>query len=537
VSVRVCYISRAERGSALRSVRLLGQTSDETWPDQGVCAGLSEDYAAAAAWVRQRLDATRSATSVSVLCLDVDGSACTWLTSPSAEPAVVASVARLAEGERAGTFEFFAPGELSSTLQALPASPLPASNGTPAPARLPVLAIQDVPGRLMVDELDARRVPVESVASLWHVLAWAWDASAAPGVATDAATDAGPVTAVVLTDPDAGRLVWCWSRGGRLLVAGSQRLRVARADADGPEGQPPAVRFGEPQVARLICEWLSWSVQVRAAPGRIMCVLTPGEDAGVFAEALGKAWPGAAVDAVTVDDPIGVTLRRAADRLESTPRTQVGTPEPGTGLVALSGRPGLVHRRMHRWRALALVGLAGLMGLVAWRLRLAADDARHAAEAIDSGWRSAVREIYPAALEPMPGESPLKLLDEELRRRRRDLLPPERTDEPMPILQELETITMVIGAGDFALESIDLRSVGSAPRVMVLTRTNEDAYALEEAFRRVGGSYVMNWAARFESRPEGTETRIRVTLTGEWNAAMIKAAGTGGTGGTGGSTP
>jgi hypothetical protein len=306
------------------------------------------------------------------------------------------------------------------------------------------------------------------------------------------------------------------------------RVRVARLETAGAPAEDEAageLRLGQDEAARLTTEWLSWAAQLGRAPSRVVCALTPGEGAAGFGEALAGAWPGAAVDAAVYDDPVGATLRRLADRLESTPKRTVQGTDAAHGLVALSNRPGHAHRRMFQWRALAMLGVAALLGVASWRLYASAGNAARATRDWTAQWRKVVGEAYPDALREGPGKSALSILDDELRNRRRNLLPPERSDQAMPVLQELETVTMVIGTGEFALESIDLRSTGMSPKVVVIAKDLRDAEALEEAFNRVAGSYVTAWTGKYTSRPEGAETRIRAEYSGEWNHAMIKAAG------------
>lgn len=503
---------RTDRGAAMRQLRLVDHAHDLQWPEQGHASGAPQDYTAAAAWVKDRLASSRSDASVALLCVDVDGGVCSWLTAPSADPAVVVSAARLgAEPGRAGggAFDFYAPGDLDSTIQPLA--------GEAGAARVSVLAISDVPARLLVDALDGQRVPVEAVATLWHAIAQAWDPSASVDPA-EALTAAGPVTGLIVVDP-AGRLVWCWSRAGSLLVGGSIRLSMTREDdADRP-------RLDAGDASRLATEWLAWAVQIGVAPGRIVCVMTPGEDAATFGEALTRAWPSTPVDAVTHEDPVVATLRRVAARLESTPRNRARTPETGVGVVGLSQRPVRAHRRMHLWRAVALGAVAGLLGLASWRLYARADEAEASARAWKSRADELIRGVYPDALIPQPGKSALQVMDEEILSRRRNLRPPERTDQAMPILEELETVSMVLGSGRYALESIELKSQGSAPTIIVIAETTADAEALAEALNRIGGSHITQWSPAYASRTEGGVSKVQATFRGEWAAPAPRTGG------------
>lgn len=513
MSARVCFLRRTDRGAAMRQLRLVDHAQDLRWPEQGHAQGSPQDYPTAAAWVRDRLASSRSDASVAMLCLDVDGGVCSWLSAPSADPTVVVSAARLgAEPGRAGggAFDFYAPGDLDSTIQPLA--------GEAGATRLSVLAISDVPARLLVDALDSQRVPVESVSTLWHAIAQAWDPSASVD-ASEALSASGPVTGLIVVDPG-GRLVWCWSRAGSLLVGGSIRLRLSR------EGDAEEPRLDAGDAARLATEWLAWAVQVGAAPGRIVCVMTPGDDAAAFGQSLAKAWPSTPVDAVTHEDPIAATLRRAAARLESTPRSRVRTTEPGAGVVGLSQRPVRAHRRMHLWRAVALAAGAGLLGLASWRLYARADEAEESAKAWRSRADELIQGVYPDALIPQPGKSALQVMDEEILARRRNLRPPERTDQAMPILEELETISMVLGSGKYALESIELKSQGSAPTIIVIAESTADAEALAEALNRIGGSHISQWSPAYASRTEAGVSKVQATFRGEWVPPAPRAGGT-----------
>ncbi|CAG1006076.1 hypothetical protein PHYC_03285 [Phycisphaerales bacterium] len=503
-------------------MRLVGQTSDESFPPEGGLRGGGGDFDAAATWLRERLEATRSTTSIAMLCLDAEGGVCSWVTSPSTDPSVVSASVRLgtADGSRAGggAFDFYAPSESESSLEALgPRTGKPAAGVLPP--RLAVLGIADVPGRLLVDALDRQGVAVEQASTLWHAMAVAWDPGAPRTGSVNAEAPAdSPITAIVLIDP-LGRLLWCWSRGGTLLVAGSLRLRMRRAEQG--EAGPDLPEYGVEDASRLAAEWLSWSVQLARSPRRIVCVLTPSDDAAAFGEALGGAWPGAPVDAVRHEDPLGVTLRRLADLIESTPRAAAAG-EAATTLPALSRRAGRSHRRMHYWRAAALLGVAVVLGMGAWQFQSAAGEATDSAKQWESRWREVIKEAYPE-MPTVLGESssPLVLLNEEVKRRERDLRPVERSDQTMPILQELDTISLVLGSAQCDLEEITLDST-LRPRVSTIVRSAEQAEAILEGFRRIGGSFVTNWSLTGSERPQGTEQRIRALYQGEWNRDALK---------------
>jgi len=519
VTARVLYLQRDQRGARLTALRLVGPGTDERWDVPAGGADGPEAFAAAADWVRDRLASTRSSDSISMLCLDGEGTACTWLTGTGADPQMVAMLARVGSGETGapggGAFDFYAPSAEESTIQALPGT------GT---ARMPVIAASEVPGRLLIDALDGRRIPTEAVCTLQHAMAAAWDPSArvadpSPGQDETVVASDAPLTAIVMADP-VGRLCWCWSRAGSVLTLGMNRVRVHPASGD----EPARMLLGSDDASRLTTEWLSWGAQLSASPRRVICVGPDDDSLGDFGRALSALWPGATIDAAPVSDPVGATLRRLAERLEATPRTAVAAPSPASGLVELSARPGLRHRRMYLWRAVAVAALAAVVAAGGWRLRAQAQTYRESAAAWENHWREVIKTSYPDALSPRPGMSPAKILADEVRRREQLQLPPERTDVTMPVLQELETVTMIIGHQNYSLESVELDSA-KAPRLVVIAPTLRDAEALHESLKRIGGSYVTTWQETYREQADGEQKVIRAEFRGDWNRDAVKALG------------
>jgi hypothetical protein len=527
LSVRVCYVERAERGTTVRSLRLVGLAQDEQWS-----ADSGTDPDAGAAWVKQVLSGTRDSSALALLCLDVEGGVCSWLTSPSANPSVVAALARQGapdgEGARAGgPVEFYAADSFSSSIQ--PLDGRPGANGAaprlrksalpPEPQRLAILGMTDVPVRLLMDALDREGIPVESVASLWHIMAAAWDPSApraaAPADALQGET--ASLTAVILVDPSASRLVWCWSKAGTLVVAGSMRLRQAQADANAlaqpGDAAPTTVQYGEPEVSRLANEWLSWAAQLGQAPGRFVCVLPDGDQGGEFGRALGRTWSGATVDVVTNDDPVGATLKRTANVLENTP-IKAGGPDQRTGLVDLSRRPGAQHRRMYVWWAGAVGAAAMGLTVVGFQLRGAAESARTAALGWRNQGRDAIAQVAPD-IKDAPGKNRYQAFEDEVKRLEHQVTAPPRNDDTMPVMEELETISLVVGNAGYALDSISLDSKG-LPRFAVVADNMSDAEALIEAMRRVSGSNVVEWTGNPVPRKVDGVDKVAVTFNGRW---------------------
>jgi hypothetical protein len=381
VSGWICSIQRSDRGDRLVSVRLLGVGCDELWvaPAEATPVGAAQD---AAVWLRERLG---KGGSLRMLCADVDGAACSWLTVPDADPRVVLAAMRHSEddgwdapGESPdplGAWQAAATGEADAqalaptrTAPAITLLPQRGSKGA-LPQRLSVIAMRDAVVKVCLDALDDQRVGVGLVTSIWHALATAWDAGGPAGRdATHASGDGGhdiaamdsPATAVVLLDP-LGRLVWSWSQSGNLLAAGSIRLYASELG-----GGATSLHVSRQDVARLATDWLSWTAQLGMAPRRVLC-LTPETDPGELdpaglARALSEAMPDASVDLATMPDPVGATLARLVDLPPSVlPRPS----EPRSSLVALSHRRGRAHKALYRWSSLALIAMA--VGSGGWR--------------------------------------------------------------------------------------------------------------------------------------------------------------------------
>jgi hypothetical protein len=555
LSARVCLVQRARRGAQLRALRLVGQTTDASWPTaprtdrlRGIDDNALAQFGEAAAWIRSSLQGPRTADSLEVLCLDADGAICDWLGTRSIDPALIASEARTPdtgemppEGEAPRAFasavEYYAPSDVESSVQALGLAVPPKSRfGRESKKqqaqrpwqRVAVVAGIDTPARLLMDELDQAGVRVGEVCTFWHAMAGAWTSRArAPSEDRDAGVVAseGPLTCVVLVEPT-GRLVWCWAREGELVTGGVMRLRTHRSpDApDAPESPALSVVWSRDDVGVLTTEWMSWALELARTPVRVTCVLpTSNADERAAAspdalapsqwcEALGAAWPGASVDAVLVDDPVGVTLRRLVGVVESTPAQ---APGPERALVGVTNRPGREHRKMYLWTAgaLALAGVA--LSALGIALRSGAEAQRKAAERWGASWRDAVAPIFPAALQPRAGLRPVDELGDEIQRRQDATARPERAEAARPVLQELEAISLVLGAPSIKVEQVTIDSQG-LNRVVAVTKSTREAEALLEAFRRVGGSTLVDWSA--DIQPLGVAEDRRATLSAKWPA-------------------
>jgi hypothetical protein len=520
----------------LQALRLIGASTDARWPvGSFTLEGSPADYTAGASWLKEQLHGARSSDQLETLCLDVEGTLFSWVTA-AGDNKNIASIAR--QGSLGGhadldpsatpaqsLVEFFAPDDLDSSIQALnvghddaapgvavaakPGRAGSASLEAPLPAqRTPVLATADLPGRLLIDALDREGVAVGGACTLWHALAQAWDTPPSPATRPD-------LVAIVLVDPVSARLVWCWSQGASLRAGGSMLLRSAIAD------EAPMVLLTADDAARLSSDWVAWAVQLGVSPSRIVAVL-PDQSAGLsapaFGQAIGSSCSGIPIDAGTYEDPLGSTIRRFAGVLEKTPAAT--RPDAGSSLVALSTRPRSAHKWMYIWSAIA-VGAASLAMLaVGWRYRTAAEENKQLAAEWSQAWREPVEAVYPQALTPGLSESELGLINSEIKKRQKAMRP-ANAEAPLPVLQELETVSFALAEPDVEVDEIDLNS-STLPRITVLVPSTARAEALVESLRRIGGSNITEWSANIQDAGQGEKRRV--TMTGKW----IKPASTAG---------
>lgn len=459
MSGRICFIERA--GDVVAGVRLVGARSEEAWSppspssdEPQESSGLLDGVRSAAAWTVQRC----GGTGIGVLCVDVDGSNCSWLNTASMSPQLISAALARTDVAVNG---WQVPGPDSASVQALAA---PAIKGRPGAApkpgtesRFAVLTVPDGLARVFIDELDDAGLQVNRVLSLWHAMALAWDpASPLRGhTAGDGIVDAAaPVTGVILVDP-AGRIVWCWSSGEQLRAAGVLQLAAGGGDA----------RLGKSEVGRLIADWLSWSMQLGVAPRRIVCV-SPSIGEGTpesmqpaqFGSAIGKSWHGATIDMAVHEDPIGATLERLAGWETPSPTGDDARQE----LVSLSQRPGRAHRSMYVWVSAAIAaGAVGLFGVAVKAMR-GASVAKTASVEAQAATRKLVQQEVPPpgndAIKIAKAEdNPRQYLEEQISAKRESINPNNGLPPTKPILEELDTLSYVLGSGDIEIDEISLQ--------------------------------------------------------------------------------
>ena len=526
MSDRVCYIRRSDRGGALRGLRLVGGHADDTWQagNGNDPSLIAQSIAQGAQWIRDRLDASTSKSrSLSVLCLDPDGAVCSWVKPEDADTSLLDAVITGASAKpdldaldepetHQGIGERFPQLPLELSFEFLD------SDETSTGSRAAVMACPDVPGRLLKDELDAMGIRVDKFTSIWHAIASVWDpgaGNAAHSAQRIVSSDA-PITAVIAIDAQDGRLIWTWSREGRLIVGGASRIALAQGEHE----HLALIRHQD--IARICSDWLGWSSQLGLAPAKIVFVGNPGQieslpdpasslpehsqkdaqgrrglSAAQIGAALAKAWPDATIDLIEHDDPIGESLHKLASGHRG---------KDIRSLSALEHRPGKVHRRMYRWAGVALVAVSAMIGLLGYELFTQADQVRQRAaelevqrmEAITSYDQSLVLSSY--VIKDLQGR-----LD-QMRRSQGPL----SISESNPIMEELETLSYVFGAP--GIEIITLRLNNTTVTVTIRVEDIAHAEQVNQSLTAIRGSHL-RWRP-FELKNRGQQ--IEATFIARW---------------------
>ncbi|MEM1330785.1 MAG: hypothetical protein AAGG07_09515 [Planctomycetota bacterium] len=503
----IAYLERSWGGDRLDTVRLLrsdGETDrwtrpgDEQRPEP-------DDFSDAARWIADGDD------SLDLLILDADGALCVWMDEVAGDEHVLDAMLRTGlDDEHAGAASplLALGGDFESPGGATAATLSPPTGGA---TRAAVLGLPDAGPKLLLDELDARGSRPERVSTIWHAMAEAWDPGARKPRRDESAervvAEATPMTAVIAIDPR-GRLLWTWSLGGEVVAAGRARVKTSSHEDEAW----PVLRA--PDAARLATEWVAWSMQLTRTPDRIVLVASDhpaGEGLSVmeFGAEVSTRWEGCPVDARAEDDPVASTLERLAGRSN--------TQTPTGDLTSLSGRAGRAHRGVYRWSALAILAAAGWMGVWGWRVGATTGELRDRADAERGRARELAQGYDPGSV--LSGSSVL-FLQSELSRLKRAQVAPERDEPIMPVMQELEAISLVIGNSytevrvislDPVRGSMDLSFFGDEEIGMTSLEVFEE---IRESLRNVSGS-SMTWTGRLDDRRPNDEV-TEASFSGTW---------------------
>lgn len=499
----VCYLVRADRGARLLGLRVVHQHDEATWQSPGEEApDASADARAAAEWLAERLSG--NGRWLSHLIVDPDGGLCSWVSAiDTSEPVLRAVIERPfdAEEEAAGGRFPELPGE--TALQPLIDRPRARKGAGAEPAgRVPVLSLPVVPARMLVDELDRMGIKVGTVEALWQACATAWDPSGSNlggSHAERVVAEAVPTAGVVLLDP-AGRLVWSWSRGGRLIAGGSMRILTERASESAPEvierGRTRLTLVRDDDIARLSTEWLAWSLQLGTAPARIVIVGEPSEgglSSARIGRMLAERWPQATIDFVREQDPIGATLGRLAGHGVA----------GASGIDELTNRPGRAHRAMYRWAAVALFCAAGVLGALAFHVLESGGTMKDAASSMTRAY------VELAGKEGLSPATALLDLQGAIEKASKANIDPTTIEVPRPVLHELEALSFVLSSDELTLRELTISPLSITLKVEVAQTGQYEALA--QSMRAVSGS-VVEWRDTVNARGGVVEA----TFTGSW---------------------
>jgi hypothetical protein len=553
--VRICYVRQSDRGARLVGIRLVGEMLDRGWaPHKPLAPQHEQDentdplpaIRAAAEWIRTLLAAGGSEPDrLPILCLDPDGMACSWVTAPGGNPALIAAVARSGPAGPEGLeFEsaapptplsYFAPSPLESTIEPVrlpdPAVGRSDRAARPAPQRVAVIGAADAAARVLIDELDRLGVECGAVITLWHALAAAWDRGpAAPSA--NVVAESSPVVATVLIDAQ-GRLVWAWSRSRALLAGGMFRVTLASP----PEGsdEPPRPAPDPADAARLAAEWLSWSVQFGIAPVRVLVLMCRDADdsqtGAEFGASLARAWGGATVDLIGQEDPILATLQRlrapaADDPLAAPPAATALAPAPpssigATRVASLTRRPSRTHRRLYRAAAAAIAAAAIFLAVVAWRFNALAAQKRDLADSLVRLARQDAQEVGGQALALARTDELLEELRGIIRARRQQLEPPDIASPTMPVFEEVATLALVLGNDRVELQELTVDQ--TVVSVVIQTQDVGRAERVLAALRSIAGSHVDAWRDTYAEVGTGESRKVRATFNGVWSPQAGRA--------------
>jgi len=586
VSHATVYIRRAGGGSVITGARLVHARGELEWHAPMGVTGNGADapqiqvaIKACAQWIRKGLESVPGEPQLT-LCLDMDGSRCSWYSAPSADEQLVSaaiSAAQLAgeNAESPGSLAWLGRHEVGTDISVQPlAEPTTRAKqksrkrtGDTTPQRVAVLASADLGIRLLLDELDLLSSTPARVVSLMHLLGEGWqDRKAAPD---------SECAATIIIDPR-GQLIWSWtgnaSAGGvTLLCGGTIRLRttlneislgiaegtdpaqtvLARRDetpADTTDVGRGVIEISRGDIGRLITEWLAWSTQLGLAPRRVSCVgpanvvcagldddLPHAPGIAAMAQTIGRAWSGAIVSAKVDDDPILSTLRQSviacndlgipgakpkSPGVKAALRASEAEPVDGRlGLLELSRRPGRASRRVYAWNFVMLVGAAVLVASVGYKLQSAAgtlDEQRLARANATSELLLTVRDVAPGAA---TDPDPAAIL-------RRSLKDMEETQKKItserPVLTELARVMRAIDTltdRQLELKSLALGSNEAGLFSLNMSEADTSTILSQRMAEQTATGPWMDWKGG-QTRPtkltDGQPQAYQFTIAGVW---------------------
>ena len=91
----------------------------------------------------------------------------------------------------------------------------------------------------------------------------------------------------------------------------------------------------------------------------------------------------------------------------------------------------------------------------------------------------------------------------------------------MPVLQEIESLSLLLGNPDYRIESIEVDSLKDV-RLTLQVNSLEDAEQLLASLKDLSGLNTQEWEARYPSgtaRPDPSQ-KLKMTYIGRWNPEL-----------------
>jgi len=376
----------------------------------------------AALWIARDSEARRR---IDAIYADVDDALCIWMRATSAARPVVASHLRTMAQEW---------GDGSSVLAVEPVRddvPAPgkrsrkfrkdaltdddgADTGAPEhkteTSGFTVIALPDATVRLLADSIDGEGVRIDSVSTVWHMLARAIASREEPGV-----------SGIVVADTRSPRLIWVWADASGVRAAGCVRT--------GGESHEDSAR-------RLALDWVTWAAQLGCCPDRVSVV---GHHAPTWQGALGSVWDSVPIESDESDDPLSLLARRAA---EFTPPTTSGR----WCLSRVTRRPTRATRARYQLAGAAVVLVFVAVASIAFRLWQKSEQWKSEAAEARQQMVQAVRDTWPQKFAAQPVTSPRKVAETLFAEEIRDFKPFEPPPRPRPIFDEALRVATILAS-------------------------------------------------------------------------------------------
>jgi hypothetical protein len=418
----------------------------------------------------------------SSVVVGVDHASFRWVSSPTLEASVIATVTRrrLTEDQQ---------GPVTATVQPLDATPAKQSTFLHKLSRTQkqsspehrdthatVLTLEDGPVRLWFDALDQKGIMPRDVMTTWHAMARIWGADI--------------TCQMIVCEITANNLVWALCQNGKLLVGGQ-------------------VQFGDTHatVSRLTLDWLTWCAELGVEIDSIHFVM---HDPDTLASQCASRWENVPIEKTRDPEPMKLLLAQLHE--QEIPTEQV-LDDPRRALTVVTHRSNRVHKRLIRVAALALLLLGIGIGILGVRLYSESKAFRaHSNKLQNQNWAILQRAMFLDDLKLADlrrNSAPDLILESEVLQVQQASAPLEAPPLPVPIYAENSTFLEVFSQQeDLELTAINIDSNRST--VTFTSNAFAPAEALLEALRQTNST--ISWTGKSRGQPPS----LFWNLDGEW---------------------